>query len=642
MDFFGAQAQARRQSRLLSWGFAACVTAVILVLNFVVLTALRIGYATGENAEPYRGSLTEWALLHPGAVFLTTLIVGGFIGAASLFRILQLREGGGYVARSVGGVRVERGTPDPKRRQLHNIVEEMALASGVPMPEIYVLEQEEGINAFAAGHTPANAAVAVTRGALQRLNREQLQGVIAHEFSHILNGDMRLSIRLMGLVFGLMAVALVGRTLMRFSGSDEKRAMPVLMLGLGIAVIGQIGFWGGRILQAWISRKRECLADASAVQFTRNPDGLRDALIRAAAFGSKRRYASAAMEEVAHMLFVPGAQAWLATHPPLLERISALDPQVNQGQLDSMIRRAQAEWERNQVTAESSDHDSRNATSTNRSSVPAAAALIAATTGDPQARHLDHAVAVRRALPASLRVDADAPEQAQVLMLALVAFADPTQRDQQLKFIAEQLGQPVADAVQRAATTAIMLPPLLRLPAVLQLFPALRQLSADERLKLAQLLQHLTRMDGRISVFEYALEKLVTRGLAMQLRPRDPHGSRNLAACSRELSVVFAVLARHGARDQEQAHYAYEAGLAPLLPRERPAYNVIESWVPAFDEALERLAELQVAAKQLLIEGLVRTIAHDELLAPEEAELLRAICAVLECPMPPVLPPAVR
>jgi acyl dehydratase len=305
-----------------------------------------------------------------------------------------------------------------------------------------------------------------------------------------------------------------------------------------------------------------------------------------------------------------------------------------------MIRRAQAQWESNQSDMEGAASETSHEPSPLRSSVPAAAALIAATTGDPQPRHLDHAIAVRRALPPSLRVDADAPEQARILILSLVTFADPAQRDQQLTFIAERLGQPVADAVQRAATTAVMLSPLLRLPAVLQLFPALRQLSADERLRLAQLLQHLTRMDGRISVFEYALEKLVTRGLAMQLRPRDPHGSRNLAACSYELGIVFAVLARHGARDQEQARYAYEAGLAPLLPRERPAYNIIESWVPVFDDALERLAELQVTAKQLLIEGLVRTIAHDELLAPEEAELLRAICAVLECPMPPVLPPA--
>src|SRR5690606_4080048 len=180
MDFFGAQARARRDSLLLGWAFAACMLAVVVVLAALLLWVLRISLATGRNAQPFEASLTDWALRHPGATLLTLLGLAAFIGGSSLWRMLQLRAGGGYVARSLGGVRVERSAQDPRRRQLHNVVEEMAIASGVPVPEVYVLEQEEGINAFAAGHTPANAAVAVTRGALTRLNRDQLQGVIAH------------------------------------------------------------------------------------------------------------------------------------------------------------------------------------------------------------------------------------------------------------------------------------------------------------------------------------------------------------------------------------------------------------------------------------------------------------------------------
>jgi Zn-dependent protease with chaperone function len=246
VDFFGAQARARQQSRLLGWAFALTLALVILALNLVVLTLLRVYFAAGRQGDPFGPSLWAWSLEHPGVVLITSLLVGGFIGVSSLTRMLQLREGGGYVARAVGGVRVERGTPDPKRRMLSNIVDEMALASGIPAPEIYVLEKEDSINAFAAGHTPANAAVAVTRGALMKLNRDQLQGVIAHEFSHVLNGDIRISIRLMGLVFGLMAVSLAGRTLIRLARHGEKGAAPVLALGLGIAAIGQIGFWCGR------------------------------------------------------------------------------------------------------------------------------------------------------------------------------------------------------------------------------------------------------------------------------------------------------------------------------------------------------------------------------------------------------------
>jgi Zn-dependent protease with chaperone function len=643
MDFFGAQARARQQSRLLTWGFAGCVLAVVLVLEAMTLSVLRLWHAAGRNGDPLEDSLLQWVLMHPGIAALTSLAISGFIGAASLYRMQQLREGGGYVARSMGGVRVERSTGDPRRRMLHNVVEEMALAAGVPVPEVYVLEHETGVNAFAAGHTPANAAVAVTRGALQNLSRDQLQGVIAHEFSHILNGDMRLSMRLIGLIFGLMAVALAGRMLLRASRHGDKAAAPLAMLGLVIAVIGQVGFSAGRLLQAWISRKREHLADASAVQFTRHPDGLRDALIRAAALGNQRHFANPALEEVAHMLFLPGTQHWLATHPPLLARVQALDPQINQARLDSMLRRSHAEWQksREELAAEPAIDDAQGTHQPTReflgTAVPAAATLIAATTGEPRPHHLEHAVALRHALPRELHSNAD-PEQAQALMLALLVFSDPVEHEAQLALVDTRLGSIMASRVRHAAEKAAQLSPMLRLPAVLQLFPALRTLGPTNRLHFSQLLQELMRLDGRLSVFDYALEKLVARGLGTLERPREPHGKRGLAECSAQLGVVFAVLARHGARNDVEARQAYEAGIAPLLPRTRPAYSVIDNWPQPFDHALDGLCELQVIAKQLLIEGLVRTIAHDELLTPAEAELLRAICAVLECPLPPVLP----
>jgi len=641
MDFFGAQARARRQSRLLTWGFALCVLAVVVVLDIVVLSALRIWHAVGEHAEPFGPSLLQWAAVHPGTVLLTSLVTGGFIGTTSMFRMMQLREGGGYVARSMGGVRVERSTPDPRRRTLHNVVEEMALAAGMPVPEVYVLEHEEGINAFAAGHTPANAAVAVTRGALQKLKRDQLQGVIAHEFSHILNGDMRLSMRLTGLIFGLMALATAGRMLIRFSAHGRRSGAPVLLVGFGIAAIGQIGFWAGRFLQAWISRQRECLADASAVQFTRNPDALRDALVRAAAVGNQR-FGNAALEEVAHMLFFPGTRHWLATHPPLLDRVRALDPHVNQAELESMMRRSRAEWERSrdEAPAETAPQSTprQDLFAAAVGVVPAAAALIARSTGDPEPRHLEHAVALRQLLPSALLGNADDPEQAQASLLAVLVFAEPAGHESQLDAIAARLGAVMADRVRQAAVTAASLQPMLRLPAVLQLFPALRaQLPAD-RLAFIQLLRELMRQDGRLSVFDYALEKLVSRGLAPQEHLREPHGSLALADVAAQLGVVFMVLAQHGARDAVEARQAYEAGVAPLLPRHRPAYAIIDDWILPFDRALEELCALQVTAKQLLIEGLVRTIAHDRLLHPSEAELLRSICAVLECPLPPLLP----
>jgi Zn-dependent protease with chaperone function len=661
MDFFGAQAQARRDSRLLGWAFALCVAAVALVLSALALAALRVSLAVGRGAKPFEDSLWAWMQQHPAASLFTVLAIAGFIGGASLWKMLQLREGGGYVARSLGGVRVERSAQDPRRRLLHNVVEEMAIASGVPMPEVYVLEQEDGINAFAAGHTPANAAVAVTRGALTRLNREQLQGVIAHEFSHVLNGDMRISIRLMGMIFGLMAVAGVGRTMLRLArhggGSrDSGRAVAfVVILGIIMTVIGYVGWLLARLLQAWISRRRESLADASAVQFTRNPEGLMQALVRVAAMGERSRYANSGMEQVAHMLFAHGARSLFATHPPMIERLQALDPAINADRLESLKRQVLKSWQAEQIGREAAlptapadaARDSLGLPTAAGSApalaavtVPAAAAIIAASAGDPAPRHLDQAVALRRALPSALRASAEQPEAAQAVLLSIVIFADHAVREGRLEFIGTRLGAGMRDQVQAVGDITASLSPMLRLPAVLQLIPSLRALPAADRLLFIQVLRELMRMDGGLSVFEYALEKLVVRALLAQQDPRPPHGSRSLADCEAELGVVFAVLARCGARSDERARQAYEAGLAPLLPRHRPAYGAIDEWVPLFDRSLDALCELQVAAKQLLIESLVRTIAHDELLSPSEAELLRAICAVLECPLPPVLPPA--
>ncbi len=652
MDFFGAQARARQQSRLLSWAFAACVLAVVLALNIIALTALRVDYAVGKHAEPYGASLTSWALAHPGTVLLVTFVTAGFIGAASITRQMQLRDGGGYVARSVGAVRVDRATPDPRRRQLYNIVEEMALASGVPVPEVYVLEDDEDINAFAAGHTPANAAVTVTRGALLNLNRDQLQGVIAHEFSHILNGDMLLSIRLMSMVFGLMAVAIAGRLLIRLSVSTggrsrrDRGAVPLLFLGVAILIVGQIGFWAGRILQAWISRKRECLADASAVQFTRNPEGLRDALIRIAALNAARKPVSARMDEIAHMLLVAEAPRLLATHPPLEERVHELDPQVNHGRFESLVRQAREQMQRERSSAPPSESTSGAATSAAAAlaAVPLQmpAAMIAASTGEPTPGHLAHAVALRNALPPALRASAEQPEQAGALLLAIVIFAHPELQQRRIDFVREKLGATMAEGVQRAASAAGALTPMLRLPAVLQLIPALRKWPLAHRAEFVVTLKELMRFDGGLSVFEYALEKLAIRALLPHEGARDPHGKLTLEDTAASLGVVFSVLARQGAPNEDVARLAYEAGMAPMLPRYRPAYSVIGDWVPVFDQALDQLCHLRVAAKQLLVEGLVRTIAHDGLLSPTEAELLRAICAVLECPLPPVIPAKVN
>ena len=272
MNFYARQTEARQQTRRLVVLFVLALLAVTAAMNFVVLTVLASLEGNGILLPR-----AQWLATHPGTIVGTSLLVLALIGLSSLYKSAALREGGGVVARTLGGTRVDRNLDDPLRRRLFNVVEEMAIASGVPLPEIYVLEHEAGINAFAAGHSAANAAVAVTRGALEKLNRAELQGVIAHEFSHVLNGDMRLNTQLIGIVFGLLVVSLIGRTVLRLSPRSSRKggAALIVLAAAAVMVLGYVGVFFGRMIQAAVSRQRERLADASAVQFTREPQARR-------------------------------------------------------------------------------------------------------------------------------------------------------------------------------------------------------------------------------------------------------------------------------------------------------------------------------------------------------------------------------
>src|SRR5690554_5144476 len=308
MNFFEQQAQARRSTTRLVVLFAMAVVGIVLAID------LAVAAVAGPN----------WGLLA-----FTTLATLAVIGLGSLYRLASLRGGGDSVALQFGGTPVPQDTTDASLRRLRNVVEEISIASGVPVPSLYVLENEAAINAFAAGYSPDDAAVAVTRGALDRLNRDELQGVIAHEFSHILNGDMRLNIRLMGVLFGILVLALIGRKIIEGSrGRGSRGAGGVLVAALGLMVVGYIGLFFARLIKAGVSRRRESLADASAVQFTRQTAGLAGALKKIGGYEAGSYLRAADPEEVSHMLFSPGARlaSLFATHPPLTERIRALDP----------------------------------------------------------------------------------------------------------------------------------------------------------------------------------------------------------------------------------------------------------------------------------------------------------------------------
>ncbi|MCE3004308.1 MAG: M48 family metallopeptidase, partial [Xanthomonadaceae bacterium] len=340
MDFFAQQALARGQSRRLVVLFVVAVACIAASIAVVLMLVLDLGLASAQRAAAGTTLFSRHAAAGGVAAAVTLLV----IVIASAFKVARLRGGGAVVARELGGSLVPSDTRDHRLRRLRNVVEEIAIASGVPVPEIYVLEQEPGINAFAAGWSPADAAVAVTAGALEHLDRDELQGVVAHEFSHILNGDMRLNIRLMGLLFGILVIGIAAREVLLRSRGSGRDGAALLLVALGIMIIGYVGLFFGRLIKAGVSRQREFLADASAVQFTRQNQGIAGALKKIAANAEGSQLAAHDGEEISHMLFGDGVgySRLFATHPPLVERIRRLDRGFDPRELARMARAAGA------------------------------------------------------------------------------------------------------------------------------------------------------------------------------------------------------------------------------------------------------------------------------------------------------------
>src|SRR6056297_705126 len=622
MDFFGRQAAARGLSRWLLGAFAIAAGAVALSVA-AVLTLLFGAADTPAGQVPS-------AALDPGLFAIAAMATAGFIGIASLWRLRSLRSGGGAVARSLGGERVTGLEQDPLKRRLHNVVEEMAIAAGLPVPEVYVLENEPGINAFAAGLQPSNAAVAVTRGALERLTRDELQGVIGHEFSHILNGDMRLNARLMGYVFGLVAVSMTGRLLLRGAalGGSRRRGpggrggasgagAALLAAGLAIVVLGSIGVLAGRILQAAVSRQREVLADASAVQFTRNPAGLANALKRIAASPLSSAVRAVRGEEIGHMLFATGRRSLaglLATHPPVAARIRALDPH----------------WQPDDPPPPAPPPPvTPPAPAAPR---PVAAELAMASIGNVDLAMGQHLLAL---MPDALHAAVLEPEGAAVTALALLLDADAGLRTRQLALLESRLGAIVAGRVAETWDAIEEITPTLRLALLDLASPALQHLPEARRDDLVHLAQRLVELDGVVSPYEATL--------AAALESRLSRASTAHADVDGALAML-ALLARAGQEDEAVAVAAWRHGVAKLaaggfsVPSPEPSFSVVLRSAGATTAAhAQRLAAMDPALRRLLVGTLAEVAAHDGRIHPRELQLLRNAATALDCPMPPLL-----
>ena len=617
MDFFEHQARARKSSARLVWLYAAAVACIVAMIYAATKALLVVG------------KVNEPGWLDVPLLSVVTACVAGLVFGAMLFKSAQLRGGGAAVARMMGGKKVLPHTKDPQERVLMNVVEEMSIASGVPVPDVFILHEEASINAFAAGWSTEDAAVAVTRGSLEKFNRAELQGVIAHEFSHIFHGDMRLNIRLMGTLFGIICLTVIGRVLMHTGRHGKRDGQQVALFGLVLVAIGYVGVLFARMIQAAVSRQREYLADAAAVQYTRHPKGIGMALAKIGGVhvGLKTPHA----EEASHMLFADGIKRMggsLATHPPIKERVERVLPGFLKNLSASKSLEAAVE-------------------ATAAPAAPAGAAGFAGPTpqrvlesvGDPQPQHVAAARQLLDVLPQSLIDAARETGPAVHLAYALLLDEEDHQRHAQLALLESEDAQLPRDAAARHSEMAA-LSRTMRLPLLELAMPALRELSAAERRIVLRRARALALADGHISPFEFALLKTLERHLPLDNRPARRAGRiQSLHACVNDAGVVLSVIAHAGAPDDPAgARAAFERGRSALqLPRAQ-LVDADSATPQHLDQAIPRLGRISPAAKRKLIHACAEVAAHDGHLAPDEVDLIRVLAELWACPVPLTIP----
>jgi Zn-dependent protease with chaperone function len=644
MDFFEAQARAKKRTSRLVVLFSLAVLGTIAAGYFgaIFLT----GQITQKSARTrdrygYVQPARPLALWQPQLLAVVSLGTLAVIGLASFYKWSEFSAGGSAVAESVGGRRVDPHTTDLAERRLLNVVEEMALASGVPMPAVFVLDDEPAINAFAAGLTTADAVVAVTRGTLEKLTRDELQGVIGHEFSHILNGDMRLNLRLTSLIFGILVIGLAGRGILwslgraRVTSSrDNKNSGCILVaigaVGLGLLIIGYVGYFFGRLIQAAVSRQREFLADASAVQFTRNPTGLGGALkkIGGLALGSSLQTSKSAA--IGHFFFAQSFRSnfgglW-ATHPPLDERIRAIEPAFDGTFIEppQIVDVARESF----VSAGLAPARTRPAFQPND---------VLASVGTLTPALLAEAQELHAALPPRLLAAAHAPSEAPILLYGLLIDNDDDKvQRRQLALIARRAGGEALHVLESLDSSLRDLGPEHKLPLLQLALPALKTLRPSSLAPFFETLDALVRADGRVSPFEFALQKLLLRHLAASRAPARASMVQfhSFKAVADEISTVLSILAHASDRDSNEA-YAAGAAQLPLLAGHLGPLALTTDLV-ALDVALDKLAAASGPIKQRLLQAAAHVVISDGEVHVEEYELLRAIAATLDVPLPPL------
>ncbi len=634
MNFFESQQNARSSTTRLVVLFVLAVICLIVLTNILVVITMGVIQPAQLNNL---GNVQGWQNNLDWQTFmLISAAVISVVGISSLYKIAALSGGGTSVAEMMNAELVVNDSGDINKQKILNVVEEMAIASGTPVPTVYLID-EGGINAFAAGYKPGDAIIGITRGAIETLSREQLQGVIAHEFSHIFNGDMRLNIRLIGILHGILVIGMVGYFIMRSASYGRVRSKNnngggIIFLGIGLVVIGYSGTFFGNLIKAAVSRQREYLADASAVQFTRNPDGIAGALkqIGASSAGSILENPGAA--EISHTFFSQGVNTFFssmfATHPPLEKRIRAIEPSWNGEFVVSTKKHTQTE---------------QNTTATGISQKEKLSSIITTAAvlnhiGSPQAAHLRHAQILLAEIPGMIKQSAHEPHGARALIYVLLIGGDDSIREKQLTFLGTHADSGVCTECVKLLKWMPSLGDNKRLPLIDMCIPALRQLSAAQYALFMDNLDALIRMDAKISLFEWSLQRILKHHLAPQFgNSRTPDAklliSQTLPECETVLSFLIHACEQKNLTDAEVFSLAQNSlGINGLQLQDRSALNLEK-----LDSAIHKLNQLKPLQKPALLKACASAISADQVITATEHELLRAIADSLDCPIPPLL-----
>lgn len=648
MNFFEHQDRARRNTRYLIFLLIAAVFSLVAITTLLFAALAYFGEEQHNAATHLHGIMHA---LSPSAFLWIAVGVGSVVVLGSLFRFAQLRGGGKSVAEAMGGRLLAGNTQDADERKILNVVEEMAIASGTAVPPVYLIE-EESINAFAAGYHPQDAVIGITRGCIQSLTRDELQGVIAHEFSHVFHGDMRINMRLVSLLYGILVIGLIGEFLIRAAGnrsvsrSNSKDNSPaaILALGVGLLVIGYTGIFFGNLIKSAVSRQREFLADASAVQFTRNPDGIAGALkkIGGSSYGSELKNEHAA--EFSHMYFGQGVKSFfnlMATHPPLGERIKRIQPNWNGEFAESVYKRRKTTDETIPVAEELREvasafyGDTATVDSTVTATTPVSINIEQTLNqiAQPTQGQINYARARLTEIPEQLKVAARESFSARAIIFGLLLDRQASIAQRQLALLSEHLPESEFQQLLPLISSASTQHAGLRLPLIELCLPALKQLSAEQHKLFLECMNVLIRADKKISLMEWAVYRIV---LHNNYHAPTVERNRSLQHLKTECEILLSVLAHAGTSNSTHVHDAFTRARDVLkLPIELQPKD--KTPLTDLDKALDQLNRIKPLQKPQLLKAMSQCVLQDNRITIAEAELFRAIADSLDCPVPPLI-----